>query len=217
MKIKEAFNVGEGTGKLWFMSDIHYNHANVIKFNNRPFNNVWEMNNYIETELTTKVQPNDILFDLGDLFWRTSETKMKAIIEQAGPKEWYKILGNHDKHDVYRKSYIGSLFTLLSDILEISVNYCGKTYNLVLCHYPMISWNGKSRGTFGVFGHTHGNIDWLNKESPDLRVDIGFDGGLAKKTGSFLISFEDIYNHMREKAGDAKNFMDYVQKNCREL
>ena len=61
MKIKEAFNIGEGHGRLWFMSDLHYNHANVIKFNKRPFETVEEMNEYIEEELAVKVQHNGLV------------------------------------------------------------------------------------------------------------------------------------------------------------
>lgn len=215
MKITEAFQTKKN--KLWFMSDLHYNHENVIKFNRRPFENVKEMNWHIEQELITKVGPGDILFDMGDLFWKTDETTMKNVISLASPKEWYKILGNHDNYNVYRKSYIGTLFTLLSDILEINVDHEGRNYKLTLCHYPMISWNGKARGTLMIHGHCHGNIDNINTESTDLRVDVGFDGLLAKKTGSFLISFEDILEYMKEKAGGSLDFMKHAQERCNAL
>lgn len=215
MKITEAFQTKKN--KLWFMSDLHYNHENVIKFNRRPFENVKEMNWHIEQELITKVGPGDILFDMGDLFWKTDETTMKNVISLASPKEWYKILGNHDNYNVYRKSYIGTLFTLLSDILEINVDHEGRNYRLTLCHYPMISWNGKARGTLMIHGHCHGNIDNINTESTDLRVDVGFDGLLAKKTGSFLISFEDILEYMKEKAGGSLDFMKHAQEKCKAL
>ena len=215
MKITEAFQTKKN--KLWFMSDLHYNHENVIKFNRRPFENVKEMNWHIEQELITKVGPGDILFDMGDLFWKTDETTMKNVISLASPKEWYKILGNHDNYNVYRKSYIGTLFTLLSDILEINVDHEGRNYKLTLCHYPMISWNGKARGTLMIHGHCHGNIDNINTESTDLRVDVGFDGLLARKTGSFLISFEDILEYMKEKAGGSLDFMKHAQERCNTL
>ena len=215
MKITEAFQTKKN--KLWFMSDLHYNHENVIKFNRRPFESVKEMNWHIEQELITKVGPGDILFDMGDLFWKTDETTMKNVISLASPKEWYKILGNHDNYNVYRKSYIGTLFTLLSDILEINVDHEGRNYKLTLCHYPMISWNGKARGTLMIHGHCHGNIDNINTESTDLRVDVGFDGALAKKTGSFLISFEDILEYMKEKAGGSLDFMKHAQEKCKAL
>ena len=207
MKITEAFQTKKN--KLWFMSDLHYNHENVIKFNRRPFENVKEMNWHIEQELITKVGPGDILFDMGDLFWKTDETTMKNVISLASPKEWYKILGNHDNYNVYRKSYIGTLFTLLSDILEINVDHEGRNYKLTLCHYPMISWNGKARGTLMIHGHCHGNIDNINTESTDLRVDVGFDGLLAKKTGSFLISFEDIKAQIVYERKDGRFFGFY--------
>ena len=58
----------------------------MIKFNKRGFPGVMEMNDWIEMELMEKVGPEDILFDLGDLFWKTSETKMKKVIELASPK-----------------------------------------------------------------------------------------------------------------------------------
>ena len=215
MKITEAFQTKKN--KLWFMSDLNYNNENVIKFNRRPFENVKEMNWHIEQELITKVGPGDILFDMGDLFWKTDETTMKNVISLASPKEWYKILGNHDNYNVYRKSYIGTLFTLLSDILEINVDHEGRNYRLTLCHYPMISWNGKARGTLMIHGHCHGNIDNINTESTDLRVDVGFDGILAKKTGSFLISFEDILEYMKEKAGGSLDFMKHAQEKCNAL
>ena len=92
MKIKEIFKSED----LVFMSDLHYNHENVIKFNNRPFpDGVGQMNSWIESILP---QANEkILFDLGDLFWRVSETRMKEVLSLTTPTRFYKILGNHDK------------------------------------------------------------------------------------------------------------------------
>lgn len=74
----------------------------------------------------------------------------------------------------------------------------------------------RRKGVAYLTGNCHGNIDWLNDESPDLRVDVGFDGELAKKVGSFLISFEDIFEHMKQKAG-TDDFFHYVQSKCKEL
>ena len=93
----------------------------------------------------------------------------------------------------------------------------GRDYKLTLCHDPMISWNGKARGTLMIHGHCHGNIDNINTESTDLRVDVGFDGLLAKKTGSFLISFEDILEYMKEKTGGSLDFMKHAQEKCKAL
>lgn len=216
MKIKEAFKVTEYSNLL-FMSDLHYNHENIIKFNNRPFSGVKEMNEYIEEELALKVGGTDILFDLGDLFWRTSETKMKEVLKLAGPKEFHKIMGNHDKEKVYTKSFIGSMFTTITDILEIKVEWEGTVYPMTLCHYPMVSWNHKPRGSFMLFGHCHGNIDSYMADRYDLAVDLGLDGTLAREYGSFIIPFSVIFDYMTRKAGGSRNFAAYVSEKCKEL
>ena len=70
MKIKDKFILKEGSGKIYFMSDLHYGHNNVIKYDDRGFDTVENMNSYIVSELN-KLNPNDIVFDLGDMFWNT--------------------------------------------------------------------------------------------------------------------------------------------------
>jgi calcineurin-like phosphoesterase family protein len=211
MKIKEVFKSED----LVFMSDLHYNHENIIKFNNRPFpEGVGQMNSWIESILP---QANGkILFDLGDLFWRVSETKMKEVLSITSPSRFYKVLGNHDKEKVYSKSYIAQSFTAIADLLEIKVEHNGKIIPTVLCHYPMVSWKDKPRGAFMLFGHCHGNIDPYIDSTPDLRVDVGLDGSLARSYGSFILPFSAIYDHMVQKAG-TDDFVEYVNKVVKEL
>lgn len=213
MKIKEVFD----GSKVLFMSDLHYNHENIIKFNQRPFENATEMNSYIEGELSKRVGSDNILFDLGDLFWRVSETKMKEIIQKTNAERFYKIIGNHDKEKVYQKSFVGSMFTGIYDLLEIKVAWEEEIYTLILSHYPMVSWNHKPRGSFMLFGHCHGNIDQYMSEKPDLAVDIGFDGDLVKEYGTFILPFPAILSYMERKAGGTREFMKYVQGKCKEL
>ena len=211
MKIKEIFKSED----LVFMSDLHYNHENIIKFNNRPFpEGVGQMNSWIESILP---QANGkILFDLGDLFWRVSETRMKEVLSITSPSRFYKVLGNHDKEKVYSKSYIAQSFTAIADLLEIKVEHNGKIIPTVLCHYPMVSWKDKPRGAFMLFGHCHGNIDSFVNSRNDLMVDVGVDGELAHKIGSFVIPFEKICENFYEKTGHM-DFRTWTIKKCNEL
>lgn len=211
MKIKETINTK--IGDLWIMSDLHYAHENVIKFDKRPFTSVQKMNEYIESELVKKIKPTDTLIDLGDMFWKCDMKVINGVLDKISPRRFYKILGNHDKESVYAKN---PKFDMVADRFEVGVRHNDKDYFLVLDHYPIISWNAKPRGAIMVHGHTHGNIDGFNNNSPDLRVDAGFYGELAKKTGSFILNFTDILKFVVEKA-KTENLKKYTLDNCPEL
>lgn len=205
MKIKKLLD----GNNVWFMSDLHYNHDNIRGLCNREFSCVGDMNKEIENVLAT-LPEGAILFDLGDLFWRVNETEMKRVMSIPRYSEFYKVLGNHDKENIYTKSYVGEMITAFGDIIDIRVEYEGVVYPVSLSHYPMVSWNHKSRGGFMIHGHTHGNIDKYNEESPDLRVDVGLDSAISKENGSFLIPFSKIMEVMEKKA-EGREFMKYVQ------
>lgn len=55
---------------IWFTSDYHLSHQNIINYCNRPFANVIEMNTIILNNLESKVKPGDTLYFLGDLSFR---------------------------------------------------------------------------------------------------------------------------------------------------
>lgn len=206
MKIKKLLD----GNNVYFMSDLHYNHDNIRKLCNRESSCVEDMNKEIEDVLAT-LPEGAILFDLGDLFWRVNETEMKRVMSIPKYSEFYKVLGNHDKEKIYTKSYVGEMITAFGDIIDIRVEYEGVVYPVSLSHYPMVSWNHKSRGGFMIHGHTHGNIDKYNEESPDLRVDVGMDSAISKENGSFLIPFSKIMEVMEKKA-KGREFMKYVQE-----
>ena len=159
MKISEVFNLDskKTSGKLYFCSDIHYNHENVIKFGNRPFSTVSEMNESILAEFQNKLQPDDILFTLGDDFWRMKEAEIIKIIDTLPTKNLYKLMGNHDKYGYYMcGGAVGKKYKVLADIIDMSVKYNDNIYSLTLCHYPIYDFNKMYHGALHLFGHVHG-------------------------------------------------------------
>ena len=68
MKIKQRFFNSEDS-KILFISDLHVGHKNILTIDKRPYKDMDEMIDYIIQELSQKVRPNDILFDLGDMFF----------------------------------------------------------------------------------------------------------------------------------------------------
>lgn len=54
---------------IWFTADFHLSHKNIIKYCNRPFKNIEEVDNSIIRNLKESVKSDDILYFLGDPFY----------------------------------------------------------------------------------------------------------------------------------------------------
>ena len=221
MKLKEKFRYGtDELGKIYFMSDLHYNHFNILRMGPRPeFNTVEEMNDHIKKELS-KLKKEDIVFDLGDLFWDVAQEEIYEVLGSCEAKI-YKVLGNHDKQGYYIKDRnygngdLTKFFVRVADLFDAGFinSDTGKESTITFCHYPLMSWYRKGYGSLMIHGHNHGNLDAVNDASPDLRVDVGWDGKLAKEVGSFLVPIEKVIEHMKQKAG-GDDFRSYVQNKC---
>ncbi len=207
MKIKQPFII-TADSNVFFMSDLHYGHKNIIDIDKRPFQDIEEMNTYIVEELKTKLRPTDILFDLGDLFWKSSNIKIcREVIDSIPTKNLYKVMGNHDPYKHYLDSLTNSLFDRfiqVGDIFDIRIDYEGKEYEIALSHYPILDWNHMYSGGLHIYGHTHGHTDsWVSRGSR-LMVDVGFSASLSKEYGSFIIPFDYILKHFMAKTGGIK-------------
>jgi len=89
---------------IWWTSDWHFNHFNIIRYCNRPFKTVDEMNNIIISRFNARVKPNDLVFFLGDVGFKSGTGRGEG--EPQKPQELLKNLncqniifieGNHDK------------------------------------------------------------------------------------------------------------------------
>ena len=216
MKIPCSLNLdNKSIRKIWFMSDLHLGHKNIIKLGNRPFHEIEEMDGFIQQKLAETIEPGDVVFNLGDFFWKYTLPEAESVLKLMKPLKSYMIAGNHDSHELLQG--LRRYFNIIADRLEVTVIYQSEKYYLVMDHFPHLSWNHKARGAFMIHGHCHGNIDSFNRDSiGDLRIDVGYDGELAKKTGSFLIDFETILGEMKNKVGQ-QSFTDYVQKNSKTI
>ena len=59
--------------KVFFTSDLHIGHENILSFCNRPFTNTSEMNKALIDNWNSVVGKADIVFNLGDMIWKRDE------------------------------------------------------------------------------------------------------------------------------------------------
>lgn len=161
--------------EVWFTSDPHLGHANIIKYCNRPYANVEEMNKQIILNWNNLVKPEHHIFITGDFAFANGNA-IKNFLEQLNGHK-YLIKGNHDHQINFPKQY--PYFELVEEQLEVRIigDLDVPSQDIFLNHYPMISWNQSHRGSWQLFGHIHstpGNNKIKNIQSPN-QYDIGMD------------------------------------------
>src|SRR3990167_8010996 len=128
---------------IWFTSDTHYWHKNIINYCNRPVGSIEEMNKFLIARYNEKVQPDDEVWHLGD-FAFCGRDKAIEILEQLNG-HIHLVRGNHDGSLVNK---IAPMFEEVLDykLLKVHLNYeadDGETVQyhqpIVLCHFPILS------------------------------------------------------------------------------
>ena len=162
--------------KVFFTSDTHFNHHNIIKYCDRPFKNVREMNEELIKNWNATIDKEDVVFHLGDFSMGSTHNVVDLLSRLNG--HIHLIVGNHEK-DIISNDIALSKFVGVYDMLEITVKDEEISYgnqHIVLCHYPLLVWNASHRGSWQLFGHVHGGLS--NKgiiQHKPTQMDVGVD------------------------------------------
>lgn len=155
---------------IYFTSDLHFYHDNVIKFANRPYHNAEEMNRSLIKKWNEKVTFADEVYILGDVTMKGPELAAEMLSQLRGKK--HLIRGNHDRF-VDQQTFDKSIFASVRDYGEI---VCCNT-RMILFHYPIAEWNGFYRESIHLHGHQHNHEDYNynNLMAGIRRYDVGVD------------------------------------------
>ena len=137
---------------ILFTADLHLGHANIIKHCDRPFSSVEEMDEYLISAWNSRVHPNDSVYIVGDLIFRSTALPENYLSRLRGKK--HLILGNHDKEWV-KKADMSKHFASVERFVEISDGQ----HKITLCHYPLMSWNHIAKVSYMIHGHVHNKRD----------------------------------------------------------
>ena len=166
---------------IYFTSDLHLGHANAIKFANRPFDDVNEMNETLIKNVNRTVGRDDILYMLGDVSCGCGKDYVKRLLGEIRCKHVRLVVGNHDKN------------WSSESVFEEVVHYACESFNqrrLVLFHYPILEWDGMYHGSVHVHGHIH-------SQGPDYNLNnfargrFAFDCGVDAN-GYKPVALDDI-------------------------
>ncbi len=183
---------------VWFTSDTHFGHENIIRFCNRPFINAAEMNAELIRRWRETVPDDGIIFHLGDFAHGSS--RLWNDILNALPGHKYLILGNHDMKAI-RQGFM-SHFELVTQQMTIRVG--GQA--IVLNHNPFLCYGGSYRDVWQLFGHVHsGPASHTGLDHPRLKMlfprqyDVGVDNNDYRP-----ISFVDVKAKIEAQVAAAK-------------
>ena len=153
---------------IYYISDLHLGHENIIRLCNRPYKTLDEMQADIITKWNTKIKKDDTVYILGDMFFKQKNNQY--VIQTLNKLNGNKILikGNHDQF----LNVIGNVyfyFQKVTDYMKIQDN--GR--QVILFHYPIEEWDGFFRGSYHLYGHVHNNSKDL--DSISRRYNVGVD------------------------------------------
>lgn len=136
---------------IYFTSDLHFGHRNVIIFDRRPFASVEEMDETLISNWNKKVTDEDLVYILGDISWYKDDKTCEIFERLNGRKVLIK--GNHDRVHGKIKKY----FEEIADYKEITLS---GNRHIVLCHYPIVCFNRHQYGSYMFYGHVHNSFEW---------------------------------------------------------
>ena len=187
---KHKFSLSED--KLFFTSDPHFGHENILKYCHRPFSSIEEHDEELILLWNETVPEDGIVFILGDIGF-CSETYLKTILNRLNGKIYW-IIGNHD----WRRITPGIMnrFECITQQMVITVD----NKLVYLNHFPFLCYPDSDRHpVYQFFGHVHSGplstssdisrLVHLNKR----QYDVGVDNNEYKP-----ISFQDIMKKIGE-------------------
>ena len=145
--------------KIHFFSDAHFDHKNIIKYCNRPFNSTHEMNQALVENWQKSVGINDTVFFLGDMSYGRDRNPIDYWLGKRAGKISY-IRGNHDIDIINHADVIHSHY---------GINY--NNYQFLLMHDPH-----RPRGYEGwiIHGDKHNNnlkdYPFINQKNKTVNV-----------------------------------------------
>jgi calcineurin-like phosphoesterase family protein len=166
---------------IYFTSDSHFGHVNIIKYCDRPFQSIYEMDETIISNWNSIIKPTDTVYHMGDFGFRNFKKYLDRLNGNI-----ILIRGNHDRTSEIRNSKM---------ICHQRINFEYEGYNFLLNHRPIFDGDDPYKDSdkfvknvddydYIICGHVHEK--WKTKGK---NINVGVDVWDFKP-----ISIDDILN-----------------------
>jgi calcineurin-like phosphoesterase family protein len=142
----------EKMGLIKIISDTHFNHKNILKYNRNYFKSVDEMNEIIIQKWNEKISKNDKVIHLGDFALGDDYEKIENIIKRLNGNITL-ILGNHDTASKIKDIYV-KYFKILGSLCVGNYYFTHEPVHFNVINPDQVRSTGR-QATINVHGHLH--------------------------------------------------------------
>lgn len=152
---------------IFYTSDTHFYHQNIIEFCARPFKDVEEMNHEIIARWNRRVTKHDLVYHLGDFSFGSVNYVPELLSQLNG--EIILVKGNHDR-SVARMLKCGFKEVVQSMIISV-VGPLDHLIGVALTHKPMTEEEITNANVeLNLHGHVHEK--WVSRGK---NINVGVD------------------------------------------
>lgn len=138
----------------YYIADMHFGHGNILRYDSRPWDDLTTMENEMIHLWNGKVSDCDDVYILGDFCWGKPDDWRRILPQLNGKK--HLITGNHDL-----KKFPADVLSLFAERPVPCKEIKDGCYKVILCHYPMISYNNDGDpNTLMFYGHVHNTVEF---------------------------------------------------------
>jgi calcineurin-like phosphoesterase family protein len=178
--------------QIFFTSDWHIGHTNVIRLSQRPFRDVEHMAEVLVNNFNACARPGALTYFLGDMGLCKGE-ELKAVVSKLNGTK-VLVLGNHDKNHE-------AMFKIGFDAVVNSATIYVAHQRVTLSHCPLRgvwreategmkdstgaeNWHGEAKqvrfsiadeGQFHLHGHIHSPNGGKSERLLGRQMDVGVD------------------------------------------
>lgn len=170
---------------IWFTADNHFGHTNIIKFCDRPFESIDDMDKVLINNWNEVISKDDTVYHLGDFtlgdytqainYWDQLNGNIKFLSNPwHHDKRWLEGLDRETSYNCFELDrVVTESFELLPPMVVLEIENMGASkypLAITLCHYPLAAWDRKHYGAWHLHGHTH-----KHNNSGDFILNVGVD------------------------------------------